>query len=254
MGDEMSLRSAPCETGFLMGQVRLRQVAVAALDGGEVVKQLNTTLRLSTGYQDPGVAEFGLENHVFALGNQFLELVSPVTHAAPVWRFLQKRGREAAGYMVVLEVDSVDPYRARAETLHLRVALDSESETWSTLHLHPRDMGSLVSVDRDKGGDWMPAGPDWRDGPAAGAITGIAGVRIATSDPIALASRWATFLDVPYSSGVDLRLNQGTIEFVRAASGNDGLVGVDLFTSEESLVGECHTIAGTNFQIVKMSR
>jgi Glyoxalase-like domain len=236
-----------------MGEVRLRQVAVAALDGGQVVEQLCAVLGLSTSYQDPGVAEFGLENHVFALGNQFLELVSPVTHAAPVWRFLQKRGRDAAGYMVVLEVDSVDPYRARAETLRLRVVLDSESETWGTLHLHPRDMGSLMSVDRDKGGDWTPAGPDWQNQPAASAIAGIAGVRIATSDPIALASRWATFLDIPHSSGVELRLNQGTIEFVPAASGCDGLAGVDVFTSEETRVGECHTIAGTDFQIVKMS-
>jgi Glyoxalase-like domain len=236
-----------------MGEVRLRQLAVAALDAGEVVEQLCAVLGLSTSYQDPGVAEFGLENHVFALGNQFLELVSPVTHAAPVWRFLQKRGRDAAGYMVVLEVDSVDPYRARAETLRLRVVLDSESETWGTLHLHPRDMGSLMSVDRDKGGDWTPAGPDWQNQPAASAIAGIAGVRIATSDPIALASRWATFLDIPHSSGVELRLNQGTIEFVPAASGCDGLAGVDVFTSEETRVGECHTIAGTDFQIVKMS-
>lgn len=169
-----------------MGEVRLRQLAVAALDAGEVVEQLCAVLGLSASYQDPGVAEFGLENHVFALGNQFLELVSPVTHAAPVWRFLQKRGRDAAGYMVVLEVDSVDPYRARAETLRLRVVLDSESETWGTLHLHPRDMGSLMSVDRDKGGDWTPAGPDWQNQPAASAIAGIAGVRIATSDPIAV--------------------------------------------------------------------
>jgi hypothetical protein len=236
-----------------MGEVRLRQLAVAALDAGEVVEQLCAVLGLSTSYQDPGVAEFGLENHVFALGNQFLELVSPVTHAAPVWRFLQKRDRDAAGYMVVLEVDSVDPYRARAETLRLRVVLDSESETWGTLHLHPRDMGSLMSVDRDKGGDWTPAGPDWQNQPAASAIAGIAGVRIATSDPIALASRWATFLDIPHSSGVELRLNQGTIEFVPAASGCDGLAGVDVFTSEETRVGECHTIAGTDFQIVKMS-
>jgi hypothetical protein len=236
-----------------MGEVRLRQLAVAALDAGEVVEQLCAVLGLSTSYQDPGVAEFGLENHVFALGNQFLELVSPVTHAAPVWRFLQKRGRDAAGYMVVLEVDSIDPYRARAETLRLRVVLDSESESWGTLHLHPRDMGSLMSVDRDKGGDWTPAGPDWQNQPAASAIAGIAGVRIATSDPIALASRWATFLDIPHSSGVELRLNQGTIEFVPAASGCDGLAGVDVFTSEETRVGECHTIAGTDFQIVKMS-
>ena len=237
-----------------MGDVRLRQVAVAALDGREVVERFGAIFGCSTGYQDPGVAEFGLENHVFALGDQFLELVSPVTDAAPVWRFLQKRGRNAAGYMVILEVGSVEPYRVRAATLHHRVVLDSESETWSTLHLHPRDMGSLMSVDHDKGGDWMPAGPDWQDRPGATAITGIAGVRIATSDPVGLANRWATFLDIPYSPGVALQLNPGTIEFVPAAFGDEGLAGVDLLASEETREGECHTIAGTEFQIVKRQR
>jgi hypothetical protein len=232
-----------------MADVRLRQVAVAALDGREVVEQLGTVLGVSTGYQDPAVADFGLENHVFALGDQFLELVSPVTHDAPVWRFLEKRGLGGAGYMVILEVDSVDPYRNRAEALHHRVVLDSESDTWGTLHLHPRDMGSLMSVYHDKLGNWMPAGPNWRGRIGAGPLSGIAGVRIATTDSATLASRWAAFLDVPHSSPVVVRLNEGSIEFVSAASGNDGLAGVDL-TSEETRVGECHTIAGTEFRIV----
>src|ERR1700722_17977528 len=122
--------------------VRLRQVVVAALDGSQAIDQFRSTCGLSGGYPDPGVAAFGLKNHVLAVGDQFLELVSPFRDDAPVRRFLQRKGRSAAGYMVVLEVEAVAPYRARAETLGLGVALDSESETWSTLHIHPRTMGS----------------------------------------------------------------------------------------------------------------
>jgi hypothetical protein len=235
---------------LLASGVRLRQVAVAALDAREVVDQLGTIFGSATGYQDPGVADFGLENHVFALGDQFVELVSPVTHTAPVWRFLEKKGRRAAGYMVILEVGAMEPYRARAEALHHSVVLDSDSETWSTLHLHPRDLGTLMSVDHDKRGDWMPAGPDWNSRSGVSAITGIAGVRIATSNPVAMARRWATFLDVPYLSGVKLCLNQGTIEFVPTALGNNGLAAIELLTSDESRGGESHTIAGTEFRIV----
>ena len=235
-----------------MSPVRLRQVAVAALNGPEAVEQLGTIFGFSTGYQDPGVAEFGLENHVFALGDQFVELVTPVTHTAPVWRFLEKTDRRAAGYMVILEVGAIEPYRERAEALHHAVVLDSDSGTWGTLHLHPRDMGTLLSVDHDKRGDWMPAGPDWNERSGASEITGIAGVRIATSDPVAMANRWATFLGVPYSSGAKLRLHQGSIEFVPAALGSDGLAAVDLLTAEKSRGGECHMIAGTEFRIVSM--
>ena len=227
-----------------MGDVRLRQVAVAALDGARWSSGWVPSWLL-WGYQDPGVAEFGLENHVFAVGDQFLELVSPVTDAAPVRRFLHKRGRSAAGYMVILEVGSVDPYRVRAETLHHRAVLDSESETLSTLHLHPRDMGSLMSVDHDKGGDWMPGGSGLAGQARGDRITGIAGVRIATSDPVALANRSATFLDIPYSQVVALQLNRGTIGICPGGIRDEGLVGVDLLTSEETREGECHTIAGT---------
>lgn len=230
--------------------VRLRQVAVAALDGPRARDQLRTTFGLSGDYQDPGVAAFGLKNCVFALGDQFLELVSPCTEDAPVRRFLQRKGRSAAGYMVVLDVGAIAPYRERAQTLGLAVALESESETWGTLHLHPRTMGSLVSVDHDKGGDWVPAGPGWQRRSEASAVSGIASVRIATADPMATARRWAAFLDVPCSSAGTLSLRQGTIKFVPVTSGRDGLVAVDLLTSEERRAGERHMLAGTEFRMV----
>jgi hypothetical protein len=236
--------------GVPVGDVRLRQVVVAAHNGSEVIDQLGTAFGLFCGYRDPAVAAFGLENHVFALGNQFLELVSPVTDTAPVWKFLHKIGRQAAGYMIVLQVGAVAPYRVRAEALDLPVVLDSDSETWSTLHLHPRAMGSLLSVDHDKRGDWVPAGPDWQERSGASALAGIARVRIATADPTAMASRWAAFLDLPSSAGATLQLSQGIIEFVPSTSRSDGLVGISLAMSGGARVGERSTIAGTEFRIV----
>jgi hypothetical protein len=154
--------------------------------------------------------------------------------------------------MVILEVDAVGPYRMRAEAMGCRVVLGSDSATWSTVHLHPSDMGSLVSVDHDKGGDWIPAGPDWRERSGASAVTGIAAVRIATAGPMAMASRWAQLLHVPDRAGVGLHLGKGTIEFVPSAPGTEGLAAVDLCTAEEQRVGECHIIAGTEFRLVTM--
>jgi hypothetical protein len=226
-------------------------VVVAALNGHEVVDQLRTVFGLASGYQDPGVADFGLENHVFAVGDQFLELVRPVTTEAPVRRFLEKKGASAAGYMVVLEVDAVDPFLVRARASGCRVVLGGDSDTWSTLHLHPRDMGSLMSVDHDKGGEWAPGGPDWRGRSRASALGGIAGVRIATADPEAMARRWAMVLGIPHTGGVRLDLGRGTVEFVAAAPGSDGLVAVDFYAADEHRVGECHMIAGTEFRTVE---
>jgi hypothetical protein len=226
-------------------------VAVVAVNGHEVVDQLRTIFGLSSGYQDPGVAGFGLENHVFAVGDQFLELVRPVTPEAPARRFLDKTGRSAAGYMVILEVDAVAPFRLRAQASGSRVVLDGDSDTWSTLHLHPRDMGSLMSLDHDKGGGWAPAGPDWRGRPGASALSGIAGVRIATPDPAATASRWAAVLGTPHAFGVRLDLGRESVEFVAAASASDGLVAVDFYAADEHRMGESHLIAGTEFRTVK---
>jgi hypothetical protein len=66
-----------------------------------------------------------------------------------------------------------------------------------------------------------------------------------------MASRWAEFLGFPHSGGVRLALGRETVEFVAAGSGSDGLVAVDLSTSDERRVGECHLIAGTEFRMVR---
>ena len=78
-------------------------------------------------------------------------------------------------------------------------------------------------------------------------------MRIATADPVAMTNRWAGLLGLPSSSGDTLHLSQGTIKFVPVTSGIDGLIAVDLTSSEEGRLGECHTIAGTQFQIVKVA-
>ena len=119
------------------------------------------------------------------------------------------------------------------------------------MHLHPHDMGTLISLDHDKGGGWAPAGPDWRGRHRASALSGIAGVRIATADPAAMASRWAGVLGIPHGFGVRLDLGVESVEFVAAAPGGDGLIAVDFYAADEQRVGECHMIAGTEFRTVQ---
>jgi hypothetical protein len=50
--------------------------------------------------------------------------------------------------------------------------------------------------------------------------------------------------------GWGLHLREGTIEFVPAVSGSDGLVAIDLYAAEEQRAGECHMTAGTEFRLV----
>ena len=75
-------------------RVRLRQAVLAAAELEPVAEALRSTLGLSEPFRDPGVGLFGLQNTVFALGDCFLEIVSPTqpdTAAGPGLRLLVSR-------------------------------------------------------------------------------------------------------------------------------------------------------------------
>ena len=57
-------------------------MVIAANDRDTVVAQLIDRLDLEVAYEDPGVAEFGLVNALLVVGDQFIEVISPVAHRA----------------------------------------------------------------------------------------------------------------------------------------------------------------------------
>ena len=65
---------------------RLRQVAIVGNEYEETEEALKSLLDLDVAYRDPGnrpgheagVSIFGLRNFVMPVGNQFLEMVSPL--------------------------------------------------------------------------------------------------------------------------------------------------------------------------------
>ena len=62
---------------------RIRQVVLAARDLDPVANTLRDALHLGEPFSDPAVEHFGLRNAVFALGDTFIEVVSPVRRAPP---------------------------------------------------------------------------------------------------------------------------------------------------------------------------
>ena len=56
---------------------RLRQAVLVARDLDGVAASLRSALGLGAPFHDPGVAAFGLRNAVMALGDTFVEVVSP---------------------------------------------------------------------------------------------------------------------------------------------------------------------------------
>jgi hypothetical protein len=203
---------------------RLRQAVLAARDLDAAVERLRAEHGLGEPFADPAVAYFGLRNAVFAIGDQFLEVVSPVRDDASAARLLERRGGDC-GYMAMFQVDDVAAARARARDAGVREVFEVGLDDMTEAHLHPADMrGAIVSVSQPAPPDsWRWGGPGWRERSVEGAI---AGITVAVTDPEAVADRWAGVLG-----------STPEVEFV-AGESEPGIVAIQV-----ELSGERATIA-----------
>jgi hypothetical protein len=220
--------------------VRLRQAVLAADELEPVAVALRTALGLHEPYRDPGVGEFGLENAVFALGDCFLEVVSPTRADTAAGRYLSRRGGDG-GYMVIFDLEDLEGARSRALERGVRVVWQIDLPDISGTHLHPADMrGAIVSLDQSRPyGTWRWGGPEWTGRTAAGAPGRLAGITLAVADPEATAARWGEVLGAPVSTsdvgeGLLLCVQGGEVRFTAAASEREeGLVEIALELPQE---------------------
>ena len=194
--------------------VRLRQAVLVAADLAPAVAGLRAELGAGAPYADPGVGLFGLENGVMPLGDQFLEVVSPTEDGTAAGRALARRG--PGGYMLIFQVQDVGAARARAIADGVRVVWEIALDDMETVHLHPRDMGVIVSLDRPvPAGAWRWAGPEWIGKAGSGPPGRIVGATVEVPDPEAAAARWATVLGVPEAEGIAFAAgDRGFVEVV----------------------------------------
>jgi Glyoxalase-like domain len=196
--------------------LRLRQAVLVARDLDAAVERLHDALPLGEPFADPGVGHFGLRNAVMALGDTFVEVVSPVQEDTAAGRHLDRRGD--GGYMVMFQLDDLDGARERAAALGIRTVWDVTLPDIVDVHLHPRDVGAaIVALDRcDPPEGWRWGGPEWEGkAPADVAAGGIIGATIRATDPAALASRWAEVLGRPVSGEGTIPLDlAGELRFV----------------------------------------
>lgn len=223
--------------------IRLRQIAIVAADLDPVVEQLGAAFGLNVCFHDPGVAEFGLRNALLLVGDQFIEVLSPIREGTTVQRLLDKRGG-AGGYMAIFEVDDLDARVALLEANDVRVVWAADLADIRGRHLHPTDVGgTLVSIDQPlPAGSWRWGGPDWearsQELMATAAVSAIGRAAVSADDPAALRSRWER-----------LDLTAG-IEFVDAGVRGPGLDGVELVAVDRSRAGEHADIGGVAFTLV----
>jgi hypothetical protein len=161
---------------------------LAARDLEAVVTRLRESLALGEPFSDPAVSTFGLRNAVFAIGDTFLEVVSPVQANTAAGRLLDRRGGDC-GYMLMFQVDDLRAARERAASRGIREVFEVELADMNEVHLHPADMnGAIVSLSEPAPpASWRWGGPEW----AARSVPGrVDGVTVAVADPDAVAERW----------------------------------------------------------------
>jgi len=233
------------------GWTRLRQVALVAHDLERVVADLHDAFGLEVAYRDPSVASFGLHNAVLPLGNQFVEVVSPVREGTAGGRQLERLGGDG-GYMVICHTDDHPTVRARVADLGVRTAIDVEDHGYRIMQLHPSDTGgSFLEIDFQPGGEdpsgpWMPAGPDWQQARRTDVVSGITAVEVQSRDPGKTAARWHEITSLDVTDGT-LQLDNATVTFVEGPI--DSLVGVTLVATDRTRAGEEHTICGVRFTL-----
>jgi hypothetical protein len=205
--------------------VRLRQAVLVARDLAPVSEQLRSELGLGEPFADPGVGLFGLHNAVYAIGDTFLEVISPNQADTTAGRYLDRRGD--GGYMVIFQLADLDAARKRAEAMGVRVVWQLDLDDISGTHLHPADTrGAIVSLDRaDPPGSWRWGGPDWTEREGTGAPGHVRGVTVAVNDPAATAARWGELLGVEPADG-RLELDGGYVAFEEGEA--DRIVEIDL--------------------------
>ena len=210
-------------------RIRLRQVAFVASDLAGVEADIEEHLGLEPCFRDPGVARFGLQNVLYPIGDQLLEVVSPTEADTTAGRLLAKRGGDG-GYMVILQVDDLEPCRRRFAETRARVVFEAAADGVTGLHLHPSDVGgAILSVDRTDDWDaWPWAGSVWRDHVRTDVVQRIRAVEVQAHDPEAMAARWSEVLGIT-AGGTRVPLDEGEVRFVEVVDGRgEGVSGMEL--------------------------
>ena len=200
--------------------VRLRQAVLVARDLEPTYERLRDGLGLGEPFRDPNVGLFGLQNVVCALGQDFLEIVSPTQEGTAAGRHLDRRGD--GGYMLIFQLDDLAGARERAEALGVRTVWSIDIDDISASHLHPADLGgTIVSIDRPVPAEsWRWGGPDWIGGAGQGAPGRLAAVTVRVPDPEAVAGALGRGARLE-PDGTTIRLDRD--QLVKFEQGKEGL-------------------------------
>jgi hypothetical protein len=218
--------------------IRLRQIALVAHSLDQAISDISAAIDVDVIYRDPGVGFFGLHNALFCIGDQFLEVVSPIQEGTTAGRLLEKLGGDG-GYMALYEVDDLDARIDHVKSLGIRTVWEGTGDAIRGRHLHPRDTGgTLVSLDQpDIAGEWAWGGPEWKSRRSSSVVSGIDSFTVSVPDPEFSRANWTT-----------LGINEA-VHFVACGNQPEGLTEVTMKCVDSSRDGEKLNVCGVTITL-----
>ena len=228
--------------------IHLRQICLVAEELETTITKLTDILGIVPCYVDPGVANFGLENTLMPIGNNFLEVVAPIQEDTAAGRYLKRRSGDG-GYMVICQADKIESQQTvkqQAAENQVRIAFEADRESWNICQFHPADMiAAFFEYDWDKhndfSGNWEPAGNlGWQDKVNQETTIDYLGVELQGPDPLAMAEIWSKVMGLPLEmvdTNIFIQLNNVVIRFVESKDDRGaGLSGLDISVKQREAV------------------
>jgi hypothetical protein len=218
--------------------IRLRQIALVAHSLDQAIADISGVLDVDVIYRDPGVGFFGLHNALFCIGDQFLEVVSPIQEGTTAGRLLEKLGGDG-GYMALYEVDGLDARIDHVKSLGIRTVWEGTGDAIRGRHLHPRDTGgTLVSLDQpDVAGEWAWGGPEWKSRRTSSVVSGIDSFTVSVPEPESSRAHWTK-----------LGINEA-VRFTTCGNQPEGLTEVTMKCVDRSRDGETLNVCGVTITL-----
>lgn len=201
------------------GYLRLRQICLVAPALGPAEADITALLGVPVCYRDPNVAAYGLENALWPLGPDILEVVAPTREGTAAGRFLERSGGEG-GYMAIFDCEDAAAMQVHAESMGVRTANLIRHAGYHGVQLHPKDCrATMLEFSTTEGGEaldgpYHPAGPDWTRIVRVEGLPRLMAAQVTAPNPAALAAHWARISCASVGDGPALLLDHGRVEFL----------------------------------------
>jgi hypothetical protein len=217
--------------------LRLRQVCLVAADLARQAEAIKAIFGLEECYRDPNVGRYGLENVLFPVGSDFIEIVAPTRPDTAAGRFLARHGGRH-GYMVIMDCDDPESRQRHCAAIGVRTANLIRHDSYLGVQLHPKDTGgAMIEFNRTDGGAgamgaYAPAGVGWQKAIRQDVTRRMVAAEIECAQPAAFAQRWSAILQRPVRPLGDgkfqIALDTGAINFLPGEYPEPVLAGIEL--------------------------